>query len=245
MLCPHHGQYGRAKLNTGWAETRTGEEHTNYHRACKLIYEQGFSTHTNTHMKNPVPAARTASLPPADQLLGLGLGKRGPETRPGQMLPVAKKTTSSPPPTSPYTQSTTPPPTPSPSYTNESPAWRPAEAPRDSTSASDCASSSQTYPESTRSYKSKPNRPKDPKPEVNAVIVSWLRTRFSAEDSQSFNTFIHSKGKSLPVQDLLRGYRYAAKLIAQYNDTRTPGDLEGAPDRKISKVSCIHCMRAL
>ncbi|KAF8609055.1 hypothetical protein BDV93DRAFT_519076 [Ceratobasidium sp. AG-I] len=95
----------------------------------------------------------------------------------------------------------------------------------------------QTYPESARAHKSKPNRPKDPKPEVNAVIVSWLRARFAAEDSQSFNTFIHSKGKSLPVQDLLRGYRYAAKLIAQYNDTRTPGDLEGAPDRKISKAN--------
>lgn len=188
-------------------------------------------------MKNPVPATRTASLPPADQLLGLGLGKRGSETRPGQMLPVAKKTTSSPPPTSPFMQSTTPPPTPGPSRIYDFPICRPAEIPRDNPSASDSASSTQTHAELVRAYKSKPNRPKDPKPEVNAVIVTWLRERFAAEDSQSFNTFVHSKGKSLPVQDLLRGYRYAAKLIAQYNDTRTPGTLEGAPDRKISKVS--------
>ena len=153
------------------------------------------------------------------------------------MLPAAKKTTSSPPPASPYTQSTTPPPTPGPSRTEDFSTWRPAETHRDHSSASDSASSSQVYPESARTSKSKPNRPKDPKPEVNAVIVSWLRAQFAAEDSQSFNAFIHSKGKSLPVQDLLRGYRYAAKLIAQYNDTRTPGDLEGAPDRKISKVS--------
>lgn len=197
-------------------------------------------------VKNPVPAARTASLPPADQLLGLG--KRGSETRPGQMLPTAKKTTNSPPPTSPFTQSTTPPPTPGPPRTNEFPAWRVAEGSRDNTSASSSASSvcsSQTYTEPIRTHKSKPNRPKDPKPEVNAVIVSWLRTRFAAEDPQSFSTFIHSKGKSLPVQDLLRGYRYAAKLIAEYNDTRTPSDLEGAPDRKISKVSWICCLYAL
>jgi hypothetical protein len=85
--------------------------------------------------------------------------------------------------------------------------------------------------------KPKSARPKEPKPEVNAVIVSWLCERLSAEDPYNYHAFTHSKGKSLPIQDLLRGYRYTARVISQYNDTRTPTELEGAPDRKISKVS--------
>lgn len=85
----------------------------------------------------------------------------------------------------------------------------------------------------------KATRPKESKPEVNAAIVSWLRHRFSTEDSQNYDSFLRSKGKSLPIEELLRGYRYVEGLINQYNDTRTPSNLEGAPDRKISKVSSV------
>lgn len=88
--------------------------------------------------------------------------------------------------------------------------------------------------------KLKSTKPKESKPEVNAAIVNWLRQRFSVEDPQNYEAFTSSKGKSLPILDLLRGYRYVADLIKRYNDTRTPSELDGAPDRKISKVSLAH-----
>ncbi|QRV94284.1 hypothetical protein RhiJN_22302 [Ceratobasidium sp. AG-Ba] len=187
----------------------------------------------------PNPAA--AALPPADQLLELG--KRASDTRPGeQSLPPAKRHIGSPPSSShpSIPQSTTPPPTPDPLSPTEIQGWRAVDfSSGASTSSSAGRRGSQSWTESATvgTTKAKLNKPKDPKPEVNAVIVNWLRNRFSTEDPYNYHAFTHSKGKSLPIQDLLRGYRYAAKLIAQYNDTRTPSDLEGAPDRKISKAN--------
>ncbi|KAG8722194.1 hypothetical protein FRC08_005943 [Ceratobasidium sp. 394] len=184
----------------------------------------------------PNPAA--ASLPSADQLLELG--KRSPDTRPGeQPLPAAKRQISSSPSSHPsITQSTTPPPTPGPSKSTEIQGWRAVDFSGTAGSASS-RGASQAWSETTSgsTVKPKSTKPKDPKPEVNAVIINWLRNRFSTEDPYNYHAFTHSKGKSLPIQDLLRGYRYAARLIAQYNDTRTPSDLEGAPDRKISKAN--------
>ncbi|KAG8739742.1 hypothetical protein FRC10_005211 [Ceratobasidium sp. 414] len=185
----------------------------------------------------PNPAA--ASLPPADQLLELG--KRSPDTRPGgQPLPAAKRQIGNSPSSHPsITQSTTPPPTPGPSKSTEIQGWRAVDFSGQTPGSSSSRAGSQAWSETTSGGATKPKstKPKDPKPEVNAVIINWLRGRFSAEDSYNYHAFTHSKGKSLPIQDLLRGYRYAARLIAQYNDTRTPSDLEGAPDRKISKAN--------
>lgn len=183
---------------------------------------------------NPAPSSRTASLPPADHLLELG--KRGTETRPAQTLPGAKKHITSPSPTLPPAQSTTPPPTPGPSRANDINGWRVAGS---SASTSSCASPQiqAETPHVNVPTKPKSTKPKESKPEVNAAIVTWLRHRFSTEDPQRYNAFTQSKGKSLPMEDLLQGYRYVAELINQYNDTRTPSDLEGAPDRKISKAN--------
>ncbi|KAH7339865.1 hypothetical protein B0J17DRAFT_716855 [Rhizoctonia solani] len=189
---------------------------------------------------NPAPSTRPASLPPADRLLELG--KRGTETRPGhQSLPVAKRSIMDSSPTSPPTQSTTPPPTPGPSRAGDTHGWRVQEFSGSSASTSSCASP-QIQAEALQAHvnvstKPKLTKSKESKPEVNAAIIGWLRHQFSVQDPQSYNSFLQSKGKSLPIKDLLRGYRYVASLIAQYNDTRTPSGLEGAPDRKISKAN--------
>ncbi|KAF8712135.1 hypothetical protein RHS03_01083, partial [Rhizoctonia solani] len=189
---------------------------------------------------NLAPSTRPASLPPAERLLELG--KRGTETRPGhQSLPTAKRPTKDSAPSSPPTQSTTPPPTPGPSRTNDIHMWRVPDLSGSSASTSSCASP-QIQAELPQVHvnvlaKPKSTKPKESKPEVNAAIIGWLRHQFNLQDPQSYNSFLQSKGKSLPIEDLLRGYRYVARLIAQYNDTRTPSGLEGAPDRKISKAN--------
>ncbi|CAE6444758.1 unnamed protein product [Rhizoctonia solani] len=189
---------------------------------------------------NPAPSTRPASLPPADQLLELG--KRGTETRPGhQSLPVAKRSIMDSSPSSPPTQSTTPPPTPGPSRAGDTHGSRILDFPGSSASTSSCASP-QMPAEFLQAHvnistKPKPTKSKESKPEVNAAIIGWLRHRFSAQDPQNYSSFLQSKGKSLPIKDLLRGYRYVASLITEYNDTRTPSGLEGAPDRKISKAN--------
>ncbi|KAG8757452.1 hypothetical protein FRC11_004529 [Ceratobasidium sp. 423] len=189
---------------------------------------------------NPVPSSRPASLPPADRLLELG--KRGTETRPGQQsLPVAKKSITDSSPSSPPTQSTTPPPTPGPSRAGDIHGWRVLNFSGSSASTSSCASpqiqAEALHAQVNVSTKPKLAKSKESKPEVNAAIIGWLRHQFNVQDPQSYNSFLQSKGKSLPIEDLLRGYRYVASLIAQYNDTRTPNDLAGAPDRKISKAN--------
>ncbi|CAE6420622.1 unnamed protein product [Rhizoctonia solani] len=189
---------------------------------------------------NPVPSTRPASLPPADRLLELG--KRGTETRPGhQSLPVAKRSITDSSPSSPPTQSKTPPPTPGPSGFGDTHRWQVLDLPGSNASTSSCASP-QIQAEALQAHvnvsaKPKPSKPKESKPEVNAAIIGWLRHQFSVQDPQNYSSFLQSKGKSLPIEDLLRGYRYVASLIAQYNDTRTPSSLEGAPDRKISKAN--------
>ncbi|CAE7054450.1 unnamed protein product [Rhizoctonia solani] len=189
---------------------------------------------------NPVPSARPASLPPAERLLELG--KRGTETRPGhQSLPVAKKPITDSSTSSPPTQSTTPPPTPGPSRADDIYGSRVLDLSGSSASTSSCASP-QIQAEALQTHvnvstKLKSSKPKESKPEVNAAIIGWLRHQFNVQDPQSYSSFLQSKGKSLPIEDLLRGYRYVASLIAQYNDTRTPTELEGAPDRKISKAN--------
>ncbi|CCO31352.1 hypothetical protein BN14_05392 [Rhizoctonia solani AG-1 IB] len=189
---------------------------------------------------NPTPSTRPPSLPPAERLLELG--KRGTETRPThQSPPMAKRSITDSTPSSPPTQSTTPPPTPGPSRAGDIHGWRVFDFPGSSTSTSSCASP-QIQAEPSQVHvnvlaKSKSAKPKESKPEVNAAIIGWLRHQFNVQDPQSYNSFLQSKGKSLPIEDLLRGYRYVASLIAQYNDTRTPSGLEGAPDRKISKAN--------
>ena len=194
---------------------------------------------TITIESNPTSAPGTSSLPPAEHLLELG--KRGTDTRPAQTLPEAKKTITSPrpSPTLPPTQSKTPPPTPGPSRDNDVNGWRVLDFSGSSASTSSCASPQiqAETPHANLVERPKPARPKESKPEVNAAIVAWLRQQFSLKDPQSYNTFTHSKGKSLPIEELLRGYRYVASLILRYNDTRTPSELEGAPDRKISKAN--------
>ncbi|CAE6357085.1 unnamed protein product [Rhizoctonia solani] len=189
---------------------------------------------------NPAPSTRPPSLPPAERLLELG--KRGTETRPGhQSLPIAKRSITNSAPSSPPTQSTTPPPTPGPSRAGDIHGWRMSDFSQSSASTSSCASP-QIQAEPPQAHvnimaKSKSTKPKESKPEVNAAIIGWLRHQFNVQDPQSYNSFLQSKGKSLPIEDLLRGYRYVANLIAQYNDTRTPSGLKGAPDRKISKAN--------
>ncbi|KAF8750640.1 hypothetical protein RHS01_08884 [Rhizoctonia solani] len=191
-------------------------------------------------MREPRSIDTTCVLAPAERLLELG--KRGTETRPGhQSLPTAKRPTTDSTPSSPPTQSTTPPPTPGPSWTNDIHMWRVPDLSGSSASTSSCASP-QIQAELPQVHvnvlaKPKSTKPKESKPEVNAAIIGWLRHQFNLQDPQSYNSFLQSKGKSLPIEDLLRGYRYVARLIAQYNDTRTPSGLEGAPDRKISKAN--------
>ncbi|CAE6448237.1 unnamed protein product [Rhizoctonia solani] len=230
-LCMMHGRYKHCFARI------TGSEVERYRIPVELKLTQSKSLEI-TIEPNPVPSIRPASLPPADQILELG--KRGTETRPGhQSLPVAKKSITDLSPSSPPTQSTTPPPTPGPSRPGETHVWRVPDFPESSASTSSCTSP-QIQAESLQvhaSAKPKPTKAKESKPEVNAAIISWLRDQFSVKDPQNYNSFLQSKGKSLPIEDLLRGYRYVASLIAQYNDTRTPSGLEGASDRKISKAN--------
>ncbi|QRW21724.1 snRNA-activating protein of 50 kDa MW carboxy-terminal protein [Rhizoctonia solani] len=169
---------------------------------------------------NLAPSTRPASLPPAERLLELG--KRGTETRPGhQSLPTAKRPTTDSTPSSPPTQSTTPPPTPGPSRTNDIHMWRVPDLSGSSASTSSCAS-----PQIQAEL-----------PQVHVNVLAKPNQPSQKNQNLSYNSFLQSKGKSLPIEDLLRGYRYVARLIAQYNDTRTPSGLEGAPDRKISKAN--------
>ncbi|KAJ1304835.1 hypothetical protein OPQ81_005969 [Rhizoctonia solani] len=232
-LCTMRGRYKHCFARIASSEVER------YWIPVELKLAEDKSLHI-TIESNPVPSTRPASLPPADRLLELG--KRGTETRPGhQGLPVAKKLITDSSPSSPPTQSTTPPPTPGPSRVGDIHGWRVFDFSGSSASTSSCASP-QIQAEALQAHvivptKAKPTKPKESKPEVNAAIISWLRHQFNAQDPQSYSSFLQSKGKSLPIEDLLRGYRYVASLIARYNDTRTPSNLEGAPDRKISKAN--------
>ncbi|KDQ21880.1 hypothetical protein BOTBODRAFT_215964 [Botryobasidium botryosum FD-172 SS1] len=80
------------------------------------------------------------------------------------------------------------------------------------------------------------------KNDTNAVIATWLREKIGSTEVAYYEDFIKSKGRVLPVDDLLRVYRFAQRMLDQYNDTRTPHDLPGAPDKKISKANVLHAL---
>jgi len=72
---------------------------------------------------------------------------------------------------------------------------------------------------------------------MNVHIVAWLKEQI--RDLPEVEELTQSKGRILPIPDLIRTYRVAQGLLAKYNDTRTPPTLTGAPDRKISKANVL------
>lgn len=74
------------------------------------------------------------------------------------------------------------------------------------------------------------------KSDANPIISAYVQEKIRTSEPDAFEEFNRCKGRVLPVAELLQSYDFAARIIKTYNDTRTPIDLEGAPNKKISKV---------
>ncbi|KAG9046169.1 hypothetical protein FS837_004924 [Tulasnella sp. UAMH 9824] len=70
---------------------------------------------------------------------------------------------------------------------------------------------------------------------AKSVVVPWLRAKFEREEG--YPEFAKSKGRILTIHEALKGYRFAKAMIQKYNNAQTPPDLDGAPNRKITKVN--------
>lgn len=70
---------------------------------------------------------------------------------------------------------------------------------------------------------------------AKSVVVPWLRVKFEREEG--YGEFAKSKGRILTIHEALKGYRFAKAMIQKYNNAQTPPDLDGAPNRKITKVN--------
>jgi hypothetical protein len=69
---------------------------------------------------------------------------------------------------------------------------------------------------------------------ARAAIIPWLQSAMQQEEGYDF--FVKSKGRILTIADTLRAYRFARAMLQKYNNTQTPADLEGAANRKVTKV---------
>ncbi|KAF8590977.1 hypothetical protein K439DRAFT_1123698 [Ramaria rubella] len=81
---------------------------------------------------------------------------------------------------------------------------------------------------------------KAPKEVVNAAIVAYLRSHIQNEDG--YIDFAASKGRLLPIPDLLRGYRFATRIVNTWANRKTPPAVEGCPNKRITKN---HVLQAL
>ncbi|KAG8931154.1 hypothetical protein FRC03_012157 [Tulasnella sp. 419] len=70
---------------------------------------------------------------------------------------------------------------------------------------------------------------------ARAAIIPWLREQMKKEEG--YDSFVKSKGRILTVGEALKGYRFARAMIQKYNNMQTPPDLDGAANRKVTKVN--------
>ncbi|KAG8901046.1 hypothetical protein FRB99_005588 [Tulasnella sp. 403] len=70
---------------------------------------------------------------------------------------------------------------------------------------------------------------------AKSVIIPWLRGQIEREDG--YEAFAKSKGRILTIHEALKGYRFARSMIQKYNNIQTPPDLDGAANRKVTKVN--------
>lgn len=75
---------------------------------------------------------------------------------------------------------------------------------------------------------------KQPKEVVNAAIVAYLRSHIQNEDG--YLEFAGSKGRLLPIPDLLKGYRFATRIVNTWANRKTPPTVEGCPNKRITKA---------
>ena len=75
---------------------------------------------------------------------------------------------------------------------------------------------------------------KAPKEVVNAAIVAYLRSHIQSEDG--YIEFAASKGRLLPIPDLLKGYRFATRIVNAWANRKTPPTIEACPNKRITKV---------
>lgn len=83
-------------------------------------------------------------------------------------------------------------------------------------------------------YDSLPVGAKQPKEVVNAAIVAYLRSHIQTEDG--YQDFSNSKGRLLPIPELLKGYRFATRIVNTWANRKTPPTIEGCPNKRITKA---------
>ncbi|GJJ06577.1 hypothetical protein Clacol_000770 [Clathrus columnatus] len=81
---------------------------------------------------------------------------------------------------------------------------------------------------------------KAPKEIINAAIVAYLRSHIQNEEG--YMEFAASKGRLLPIPELLRGYRFAARIVTTWANRKTPPTAEGCGNKRITKN---HVLQAL
>ena len=75
---------------------------------------------------------------------------------------------------------------------------------------------------------------KQPKEVVTAAIVAYLRSHIEKEEG--YLEFAGSKGRLLPIPDLLKGYRFATRIVNSWANRKTPLNVEGCPNKRITKA---------
>lgn len=104
-----------------------------------------------------------------------------------------------------------------------------------------------SHPHPTPStYPPSPVQPQSPHPQPvthpwkksdsNAIICAWLRAQIQQSYPVDYALCAKAKGRVLPVPEMLKVYHFVQDMINEYNDRRTPDNLEGAADLKMSKV---------
>lgn len=83
-------------------------------------------------------------------------------------------------------------------------------------------------------YDAIPMVAKQPKEVINAAIVAYLRSHIQNEDG--YLEFAGSKGRLLPIPDLLKGYRFATRIVNTWANRKTPPTVDGCPNKRITKV---------
>jgi hypothetical protein len=83
-------------------------------------------------------------------------------------------------------------------------------------------------------HESLPIAVKAPKEVINAAIVAYLRSHIQNEDG--YIEFAASKGRLLPIPDLLKGYRFATRIVNTWANRKTPPTIEGCPNKRITKA---------
>jgi hypothetical protein len=93
---------------------------------------------------------------------------------------------------------------------------------------------SSLFPNPSLNPNAPPPAPKPPKEVINAAIVAYLRTHIETEDG--YYDFAGSKGRLLPIPDLLKGYRFATRIVNAWANRKTPITALGCPNKRITKV---------